>query len=177
MSGLLRRYKSPIYGNYRKASLLYGAATGVIIFLFVVIQWLAGNAISAPETYSTDIVMGVCLFTFSYLYRKQLPEQKVFFKEIMILGLGIGFISGLVYGLSLLLYGQIDVDFCERCISTRVSTIDPADGFDAENAIKLIKDYTLGDWAFIGGFRRAVMSIIIAFAAAIMFKTEQNIRR
>lgn len=180
MTGLLRRYKSPIYGNYRKGYLLGGLVTGVIMALFVLLMWLASNAISTPETYATDIVMAVCIFVISYLYRERLPERKVFFKELMLLGLGIGFVSAVVYGLGLMVYGQIDTEFVSRCIDARIASMKSADGIEEAElaqAVQLVKDYSLGDWSFIGGFRSGVMSIIIAFASALIFRTEQNIRK
>ena len=36
-----------------------------------------------------------------------------------------------------------------------------------------VKKYTAGDWGFIAGFRSAVMSIIITFFAALLFRTEK----
>ena len=94
MAGLLRRYKSPLYGNYRKYSLLYGAVSGAVLFVFVVVSYLAGSPISTPETYGTDAVLAVCIFVSSYLYRERQTGGKIFLKELLVLGMGIGVVAG-----------------------------------------------------------------------------------
>ena len=45
-------------------------------------------------------------------------------------------------------------------------------GEEARKAIEMVRNYTAGDWAFIGGFRTAVMSVMFAFFAALIFRTE-----
>lgn len=177
MAGLLRRYKSPLYGNYRKYSLLYGAVSGAVLFVFVVVSYLAGSPISTPETYGTDAVLAVCIFVSSYLYRERQTGGKIFLKELLVLGMGIGVVAGAVYGGLLLAYGGVvDADFCGRCINARIDMM-PNESAEDMLAISSVKEYSLGDWAFIGGFRTFVMSIIITFFSAIVFRTEQSIRR
>lgn len=169
MGRLLRRYKSPIYGNYRKWYVVCGICTGLVMCAAVMVLWLSGNPINSPETYLTDAVLGVCILFSAYLYKDKLPEEKVFFKELMLLGLGIGVVGGLVYGLLLLVYGQMDCEFVERCATVRISFLEVEDSVGKKEAIELIKGYSIGDWAFIGGFRSAVMSVILAFVAALIF--------
>ena len=186
MAGLLRRYKSPLYGNYRKYALLYGVVTGMVLFAAIVAAWLVQLPYSEPENLVVDLLMTLCIFACSYIYRQNQAGGRIYLKELLILGMGIGAVAGVVYGLMLLFYGSIiDFDFVSRCIEMRVAPIEKAiaDGGSAEemvqlkNALEVTKTYTLGDWAFIGGFRTAVMSIIITFFSAIIFKTEKNIRR
>lgn len=177
MAGLLRRYKSPIYGNYRKRALLYGSLTGGVMFVFVVAYWLFGTPMATPENYVTDLVMAVCIFVASYHYRKYETEGKIFFKELMLVGLTTGLIASIIYGLLLMVYAVgIDVDFCSRCIQERVNLMPQETEAEIE-AVNMTMRYTNGDWAFIGFFRSAVMMIIIVFFAAIIFRTEQNVRR
>ena len=95
------------------------------------------------------------------------------------LGLIIGVVASVVYGLWLWLYGgMIDTEYVGRCIEGRLAMMDMEDkSFEAQQAIALTKAYTAGDWAFIGGFRTAVMSILMAFLSAVLFRTEKNVRR
>ena len=48
------------------------------------------------------------------------------------------------------------------------------ESFEAKQAIDTVRGYTAGDWGFIGGFRAAVMSVLIAFLAAIVLRTEKG---
>ena len=179
MVKLIGRYKSTIYGNYRVTGLFYGLIAGVILSLYVLLLWVFGSPMRAAETYATDILLTICVFYMCYRYRERLPEKRVFFKELMLLGLWIGVVAAIVYGLWLWLYGSvIDTEFVDRCIEGRLSVMDLEDeSFETHEAIRLTKAYTAGDWGFIGGFRTAVMSILMAFMAAIVFKTEKNVRR
>ena len=45
---------------------------------------------------------------------------------------------------------------------------------EAKLAVELVSRYTAGDWAFIGAFRSAVMSVILSFFASIIFRTEKG---
>ena len=100
MARIFRRYESTIYGNYRKAYLIDGALTGVVMSVVMLLRdWLAKSPMPSPENYITELVLAVGIFWSSYQYRKQLPEGKVTLKELMLLGLGIGVVSAVVYGL------------------------------------------------------------------------------
>ena len=88
----------------------------------------------------------------------------------MLLGLGIGVISSVVYGLFLwLMCGQMFPDVVNVYIENRLAQMDaPETSAEAKVAVELTKGYTAGDWAFIGGFRTAVFSVIVAFAMALI---------
>ncbi len=177
MAKIFRRYNSAIYGNYRKAYVIYGLVTGVLMSLVMLVRdWLADTPMSQPENYVTEIVMAIGIFGFSYRYRQQLPEQKVMLKELMLLGLGIGVVSSVVFGLWTWIYcGQIDAERVAFYNQQRIAMMEPADkSAEAAAAIELVKKYTAGDWAFIGGFRSAVMSVIITFFAALIFRNEKS---
>lgn len=139
-------------------------------------DWLSESAMSQPENFVTEVVMAVGIFWFTYRYRKSLPEQKVTLKELMLLGLGIGVIGSVVYGLwTWLRCGVLESGMVEFYNQQRIGVMEPADSSaQAKAAVELVKGYTAGDWAFIGAFRSAVMSIILAFFAALIFKTEQS---
>ena len=97
MARIFRRYKSTIYGNYRKAYLIDGALTGVVMSVVMLLRdLLAKSPMSSPENYITELVLAVGIFWSCYQYRRQLPDGKVTLKELMLLGLGIGVVSAIV---------------------------------------------------------------------------------
>ena len=176
MARIFRRYKSTIYGNYRKAYLIDGALTGVVMSLLLMLRdVLAKVPMASPENYVTEVVLAVGIFWSSYQYRKQLPEGKVTLKELMLLGIGIGVVSAMVYGLwTWLRCGVLDTTLVEHYNQQRIIMMDTADSSaDAKLAIEQVRRYGAGDWAFISGFRTAVMSVIITFFSALVFRTEK----
>ena len=112
----------------------------------------------------------------SYHYRKQLPGEKVTFKELMLLGLGIGVVSAVVYGLWTWLHcGVVNTGLVEYYNQSRIEVMEAAEKSEAAKlAVESVKKYTAGDWAFIAGFRSAVMSVIIAFFASLVLRTEKG---
>ncbi len=173
----LRRYQSEIYGEYRKAYLRDGAMSGLIIGVAVLFCKLIYYPIFAPENYVTDLVLLACTLFFAYRYRSRLENNKVYFKELMLYGLGLGVVAAVVYGLFLLLYGGvIDKDFAARCLEHFIHGEQNGAGTEEEKAatIAVMRTYKLHTWAFIGFFRTAVMSIMTAFVAALVFRTEKN---
>lgn len=177
MASFFRRYKSTIYGNYRKAYLIDGALTGAAMSVIVAVRdWVASRPMETPENYITEIVLAIGIFWASYHYRKGLPEQKVTLKELMLLGLGMGVISGVVYGLwTWINCGLLNESMVQYYNSCRIAVMDAAESSpEAKIAIESVERYTAGDWGFIAGFRSAVMSVIITFFAALLFRTEKG---
>ena len=178
--GLLRRYKSEIYGRYRKAYLRDGVYTGVFLSVVVLFMKLIYYPIAVPHTLYTDLALLVATFFFGYRYRQRLPEAKVFFKELMLYGLGLGIVAAVVYGLFLMLYGSvIDADFPHRCWEQFVNNERNGAGTpeEKEQTIAVMQTYTVVTWALIGAFLTAVMSIMTAFVMALVLRTENNIVR
>lgn len=174
----IRRYQSEIYGNYRIAYLRDGSLSGLVIAGVVLFCKLIYYPIHAPENYVTDISLLACTLFFAYRYRRRLADGKVFFKELMLYGLGLGIVAAAVYGLFLLLYGSvIDHGFCDRCLNHFINGEMNGSGTDEEKAatIEVMRTYKLRTWAFIGFFRTSVMSIMTAFVSALLFRTEKNI--
>ena len=172
----IRRYQSEIYGNYRRAYLGYGALTGAIIGGVVLFCKLIYYPIYAPENYITDITLLAATLFFAWRYRASLPDGRVTFKELMLFGLGLGVVAAVVYGLFLLLYGGvIDKGFPERCLNHFIIGEQQGVGTEEEKArtIEVMRGYKLHTWAFIGAFRTAVMSIMTAFLAGLLFRTEK----
>ena len=177
MARIFRRYKSTIYGNYRKAYLIDGALTGVVMSVVMLLRdLLAKSPMSSPENYITELVLAVGIFWSCYQYRRQLPDGKVTLKELMLLGLGIGLVSAVVYGLwTWLRCGVLDTSLVDYYNQQRIAVMEPAESSaEAKVAVELVNRYTAGDWAFIGAFRSAVISIIITFFAALIFRTEKG---
>ena len=177
MARFFRRYKSTIYGNYRKAYLIDGMLTGVAMSVISALRdWLATKPMAMPENYITELVLLVGIVWASYHYRKQLPGEKVTLKELMLLGLGIGVVSAVVYGLWVWLRcGVINTGLVDYYNQSRIEVMDPAEKSEAAKvAIEMVRKYTAGDWAFIAGFRSAVMSIIITFFTALVLRTEKG---
>ena len=173
----IRRYQSEIYGSYRKAYLRDGALTGLVIAGVVFFCKLIYYPIYAPENYVTDITLLVCTLFFAYRYRRSLPDGKVTFKELILYGLGLGIIAAAVYGLFLLFYGSVvDEGFCDRCMNHFINGEMNGSGTDEEKAatVEVMRTYKLRTWAFIGFFRTSVMSIMSAFVAALLFRTEKG---
>lgn len=174
----IRRYQSEIYGRYRVAYLRDGALTGLAISAVVFFCKIIYYPIYSPENYVTDIVLLVCTLFFAYRYRRSLPDGKVFFKELMLYGLGLGIVAAALYGLYLLLYGSvIDHGFCDRCLAHFINGEMNGAGTNEEKeaTVAVMRTYKLSTWAFIGFFRTAVMSIMTAFVAALLFRTEKNV--
>ncbi|MBP5547974.1 MAG: DUF4199 domain-containing protein [Bacteroidales bacterium] len=174
----IRQYKSDIYGNYRVAYLRDGFFAGLLISFVVLFCKLIYYPVYAPESYVTDIALLVATLFFAYRYRSRLPEKKVFFKELMLYGLGLGVVAAFVYGLFLLFYGGVvDKDFSGRCLEHFIHGEQNGAGTPEEKAetIAVMKTYRLRTWAFIGFFRTSVMSIMTAFIAALLFRTERNV--
>lgn len=177
MARVFKRYNSTIYGNYRKAYAIDGLITGAAMALITFLRdLLAGSAMGAPENYISELVMAAGIFWSAYQYRKNLDEGKVTLKELMLLGLGIGVVSAVVYGLWVWLDAScIDTTLAQHYNEQRIAMMPPAEeSEEARVAVELTRRYTAGDWGFIAGFRSAVMSIIIAFFAALVFKTEKG---
>ena len=176
MAKVFRRYESTIYGNYRKAYLIDGALTGVVMSVVMLLRdLLAKSPMPSPENYITELVLAIAIFWCSYQYRRQLPDEKVTLKELLLLGLGIGVVSSVVYGMwTWLRCGVLDGNLVRHYTQQRISMMEPAESsVEAKVAVEQVRRYTAGDWAFIGAFRSAVMSIIITFFAALVFRTEK----
>ena len=174
----LKQYQSDIYGDYRKAYLRDGLFAGLFISVVVLFCKLIYYPLNTPENYVTDLSLLAATLFFAYRYRAALPDGKVFFKELMLYGLGLGVVAAIVYGLFLLFYGGVvDKGFTARCLDHFIpgEMQGSATEQDTESTIQIMRGYKLHTWAFIGAFRTAVMAIMSAFVAALLFRTEKNI--
>lgn len=179
---LLRRYQSEIYGNYRLAYTQYGLVAGALMALYFLFFSIIGKPHATPTTYGTDLLLLIVILVGAYRYRKSLPEGKVSFKELMLLGLGTGFVAAVVYGLYIYLHlsviypDQVTLmcdnevamirENCTEAMSGEVAT--------CQQKIDIVASFGAGAWAFRGGFLSGVFSILMAFIAALLFKTEMK---
>ncbi|MBR1644359.1 MAG: DUF4199 domain-containing protein [Bacteroidales bacterium] len=164
-----------MYGNYRRAALLGGLASGLLLLLYVLVRYLVGRPISAPQTYGSDLLLLASMLGVAYVYRRRLPDERVTFKELMLLCLGLGVIASAVYGLFLWLYGQaIDTHFAQRCVEGWLMGMDTSGAEDNQHASTVVAQYTVVNWALTGAVRTAIMSILEAFVAALVFRTEKG---
>lgn len=176
MARFFRRYESTIYGNYRRAYAIGGVVTGA---LMAAATWLygvlRGEWLTEPYNYVGEIALTVGMAVTAYLYRKRLPDGKLTLKELMLLGLGTGLLSAVVYGLWIWLFcGALDCDMVNVYNQHRVAQI--PEGDDAEKYLQAVDTtlrYTAGDWAFISGFRTLVFSILPNFFIALLLRTEK----
>lgn len=178
MARIIKQYQSEIYGNYRLAYATYGVLTGFLLALVLVLQRaiMPSNPPLAPESFVADAVLAVAIFLSAYRYRSTLPDKQVMLKELLLLGMGTAIVAAVVYGLLLwLILGTVYTDLVETFITHRLSLMPSADeGAEAAIAIEKTRAYTAGDWAFIGGFRIFVISIVFTFFSAIIFRTQKS---
>lgn len=172
--GVLRRYQSEIYGAYRKAYLKYGLITGACFCLYIVVCLLAGSPLSAPETYGIDAILIIGILLFSYLYRRNIPGGQIYLKELMLLGIGIGVVGAVVYGLFLMVYGAaIDTEFPARCMEAYIANVQNSQNDEQMKfqTIETMRHYTIYHWGLIAMFRLSVFSILAAFISALVFRS------
>ena len=177
MGKVFRQYKSTIYGNYRKAYLKCGVVVGVASALLMLFLWIirVDDSRFEPCGWAIELMFAVVIGFGCYRYRKSLPGEKVTLKELMLMGLGSGVVGAVVYGLLLALMCATSLPgLTEAFAEGRIAVMPSGDeSFEAKQAIDTVRGYTAGDWGFIGGFRAAVMSVLIAFLAAIVLRTEK----
>lgn len=150
--------------------------TGLLLGLYLLVRWLLNKPASTPQSYGSDIVVLATMLFFSYQYRKTLQEEKVTLKELMQLNVWTGFVAAIVFGFALWLYGTVlDEAFQGRCISQMIES-EQQGGNSVEgkaDVIAVIRKYKLVTLSWIGAFRTFVMSILWAFVAALLFRTEK----
>ncbi len=144
---------------------------------YLLVRWLANVPANSPQTYGSDIVLLCCMLLASFLYRRKLPEQKVTLKELMQMNLWLALVAAVMFGLFTWLYGTVmDGDFVARCVQTLI------DGEQQGNAppemkaqtIAVMQSYTAGTMGSIAAFRTLVMSILWAFIAALLLRSEHG---
>lgn len=167
MARIFRRYKSEIHGNYRIAYLKWGLLTGVLLSLYLLARHLLGAPCTSPADLGKDGLLIVAMLVSMYLYRRSLPEKRVTMKELLLLGIGIGLVSAVVYGLFVWLYCGVMYPEMTEVYAEQFKT----DEARAEGYLAALNPVM---WALMFGFvNTALTSIIVAFFGALIFKTEK----
>lgn len=163
---IFHRYRSTIHGNYRRAYLLGGLATGALLAAYVLSRWLMGSPVESPLSYISDAILLVLVFLLSAYYRRSLPDGRVTLKELMLLGIGISAVAAVVYGLLLWLFGTLcpeqTVLFTTTTAGKEITAQDPQLG------------YWAAWWAIFAALEVLLLGSFGAFLAAIFFRTEKS---
>ena len=175
--GLLRRYESTLYGNFRKEGAVAGLWSGGLLIAYLLVRWLANIPPDSPQTYGSDLTLFACMLLQSHLYRRHLPEQKVSLRELMQMNLWLCVVAVTIFGLFTWVYGSsIDSDFVSRCIQQLIDGEMAGDNTEEQKlqVVEVMKGYTTGTLAWIAAFRTAIMGILWAFLSALLFRSEQG---
>lgn len=164
--GIFHRYKSEIHGNYRRAYLRCGLATGLLLGVYVLVRYLMGKPVENPESMVMDGVMLIAVLVTGIAYRKSLPEGKVTLKEMMLFGIGLAVVASVVYGL--MLWG-IGVVFKEQTVVFTRVLAGQEIGVDDEQL-----GYWALWWALLTAVKMAIVGGLGAFLTAILLKNEKS---
>lgn len=169
---LIRRYSSQMHGNYKRAILRYGVYIGLIFSFVLIFRWLLVLPVSQPMSYVENVLQLVLLFVFVYLYKRQLPERRINFKEAYTVALGSAVVGSIIYGMVLYLYAQyIDPEMQARCleIQRRANVNGEFAPEDLQNMVK--PSYIAGSAIILN----SVMAIMWAMIVAIFLRNERAV--
>ena len=164
---IFHRYKSEIHGNYRRAYLRGGLATGVLLALYVLVRLLSGSPMESPVSLIVDAILLVVLTLLTAWYRNSLPEKKITLKEAMLFGIGTAAVAGVVYGLLLWAIG----------LGSQPQTVLFTNTMLGGNSVDLQNPqlhYWAAWWAIVAGVETIVLGAFAAFLAAIFFRNEKS---
>lgn len=164
---IFHRYKSEIHGNYRRAYLRSGLATGVLLALYVLVRLLSGSPMESPVSLIVDAILLVVLILLTAWYRNSLPEKKITLKEAMLFGIGTAAVAGVVYGLLLWAIG----------LGSQPQTVLFTNTMLGGNSVDLQNPqlhYWAAWWAIVAGVETIVLGAFAAFLAAIFFRNEKS---
>lgn len=175
--GILRRYESTLYGNFRKEGVKAGLWSGGLLVVYLLVRWLANAPPDAPQTYFSDLILFGCMLMQSYLYRRNLPKQRVTLRELMQMNLWLCVVAATIFGLFTWLYGSaIDGDFVSRCVQRLIDDELAGNNVDEQKrqVVEVMKGYRAATLAWIAAFRTFVMGILWAFLSALLFHNEKG---
>ena len=162
---IFHRYSSTIHGNYRKAYLRCGLATGLMLTAYVVLRLLLGSPLGSPASYVSDAILLVALFLFAAAYRRALPDKKITLKEAMLFGIGLSLVAALFYGLALWAIGIAAPQQTVLFTTTMAQPITPEDPQ---------LHYWAAWWAIVAGVEMLLLGCFGAFIAAIFLRNEKS---
>lgn len=169
---LIRRYSSQMHGNYKKAILRYGVYVGLIFSFVLIFRLLLVLPVSQPMSYVENILQLVLLFVFVYLYKRQLPERRINFKEAYTVALGSAVVGSVIYGMVLYLYVlYIDPEMQTRCLEIQ-QRANVNGEFSHEELQNMVKPSYIAGSAII---LNSVMAIMWAMVVAIFLRNERAV--
>ncbi|MFA5541924.1 MAG: DUF4199 domain-containing protein [Bacteroidales bacterium] len=169
---LIRRYESQIYGNYKSAILKYGLYSGIGLSFVVLFRYWIIMPLSQPVSYAENIALLVFMFASVFIYKKKLPQGKLMFKEGFVLGLGLGVVASIIYGIFLYVYSfGIDPEFQNRCFDIQRAL--PNNQHLADDAIRQMTRHS--SIAFSGILLSSIMSILWAMIVSILLRNERAV--
>ncbi|MBO4752360.1 MAG: DUF4199 domain-containing protein [Bacteroidales bacterium] len=167
MGNIIRRYKSEIHGNYRLAYLRWGALSGLVLSLYLLVRHWSGAPCATPADLGKDGLLVVGIVVSMYFYRRSLPDGKVTMKELLLMGLGTGLVAAVLYGLFVWLYCGVLYPEMTELYAQRFKT----DDSQTEGYLAALNP---GMWALMFGFVNTFLtSIIVTFFGALFFRTEK----
>lgn len=173
--GLIRRYKSEIHGNYKRAWLQYGIITSIAMVLSVLIRYALTYPIESSFSWTDDVIILICLVGFTITYRSTLPEKLITFKEIYVLNLGIGFISAIIFGFFIWYYAsRVDISFPDRYYASMMAQSETSELSPDVYETQTKAMSTPGNLALQGGVLTFVNVLVLGFFVAIFLKTEKQ---
>lgn len=164
--GIFHRYNSTIHGNYRKAYLRCGTATGLLLAAYVLVRHLMGKPLESPLSYVSDAILLVALFLFGAWYRNSLPDAKTTLKEMMLFGIGLSAVAAAVYGILLCV---LEMAVPEQTLQFTAGMTGQAIGpLDSQ------LHYWAVWWAIMAFVEALLLGAFGAFIAAIIFRNEKS---
>lgn len=159
---IFHRYNSTIHGNYRRAYLRSGLATGLLLALYVLVRLLAGTPLSSPVSLVSDAILLVAIFLFMAHYRNSLPDKRITLKEALLFGFGTAILAGLLYAL---LLWAIAVAFPRQTLLFNDTYQLSTDSYPLH--------YWAAWWAFLAAVGNTLLGSFGAFVAAIILRNEK----
>lgn len=160
-----------MHGNYFKGLLLYGFFMGIALSLVVLFRSWLTMPLSQPVSYAENIALLVFMFIAVYLYKNNLEEKKITFKESYIVAFGSAVVASIIYGFFLYLYAKyIDLSFQERCFSLQ-RAIEANSQFTDSQIRQMSQPSYI---AFSAIMLSSVMSILWAMVVGILLRNEKG---
>lgn len=159
---IFHRYNSEIHGNYRRAYLIGGLLTGLLMAAYIVVRLLMRNPVESPFSMVIDVLLLVMLFLLTAYYRNSLPDKRITLKEAMLFGVGLALVAGVVYGLLLWIIGTLAPQQTVLFTQTMV-----------KNPQQAPASYWAAWWAILSAIEVMLLGAFGAFLAAIFFRNEK----
>lgn len=178
MKPIIRRYRSVMHGNYKKASLKYGLYMALVLSFLLLLRYLAGYAPDATtenkETWTVFAGLAIMNIVFTFHYRKRVEGKKISFKEAFLLGLYGSLVACVLYALFMYFYASC-IDNGENSFESRTIELLTRQTAQANNIdISQVKLPSMSYLVFYGMVVNMVMSVLVSFFSAIVCRNEKS---